>query len=198
MPERDAFGLPADPEGSRALTARPVSDSERFEMSIEQDSESHPHSLGEAHSEHVMTAPGLNAVDPMSAAALPTFGVSALRTPASGVPLVGSERSGHQLTGDYDALQILLQASAAAESLQQRFSELQQRRSELIAEQQQLETDRRTLTESSPVCGTGGRRPFSTARASRGAGTSLRTDCPAGRDSGTAADRAPSCSTDAE
>jgi predicted nucleic acid-binding Zn-ribbon protein len=50
-------------------------------------------------------------------------------------------------TGENDALQILLQASAAAESLQQRFSELQHRRSELFAEQQQLETDRQTFEQ---------------------------------------------------
>ena len=34
------------------------------------------------------------------------------------------------IVGESDALRILFQASAAAESLQQRFSELQQRRSE--------------------------------------------------------------------
>ncbi len=47
--------------------------------------------------------------------------------------------------GDSDALRILLQASAAAESLQQRFTELQQRRAELTAEHQQLEADRRAF-----------------------------------------------------
>ncbi len=49
--------------------------------------------------------------------------------------------------GEADALKILLQASAAAESLQVRFSELQSRRSELIAEQQQLEADRRAFEQ---------------------------------------------------
>ena len=44
-----------------------------------------------------------------------------------------------------DALRILLQASAAAESLQQRFAELNQRRAELLADQQQLEAERRAL-----------------------------------------------------
>lgn len=48
-------------------------------------------------------------------------------------------------TGESDALRILFQASAAAESLQQRFSELQQRRSELQAEQRQLEADRQAF-----------------------------------------------------
>lgn len=45
-------------------------------------------------------------------------------------------------SGEIEAFQILLQASAAAESLQQRFADLQQRRSELIAEQSQLQADR--------------------------------------------------------
>ena len=49
--------------------------------------------------------------------------------------------------GETDALRILFQASAAAESLQQRFSELQQRRSELVSEQKQLEADRRTFEQ---------------------------------------------------
>jgi len=46
---------------------------------------------------------------------------------------------------DNDALRILFQASAAAESLQQRFSELQQRRAELVSEEKQLEADRRAF-----------------------------------------------------
>lgn len=41
-----------------------------------------------------------------------------------------------------DPVQVLLQASAAAESLQERFAELQARRSELLAERRQLEADR--------------------------------------------------------
>jgi hypothetical protein len=49
--------------------------------------------------------------------------------------------------GESDALKILLQASAAAESLQQRFSELQQRRAEITADQKQLEADRRAFEE---------------------------------------------------
>ena len=44
--------------------------------------------------------------------------------------------------GESDALRILLQASAAAESLQVRFSELQQRRAEITADQKQLAVDR--------------------------------------------------------
>ena len=51
------------------------------------------------------------------------------------------------IAGDSDALRILFQASAAAESLQQRFSELQQRRSELTSAQQQLEADRRAFEQ---------------------------------------------------
>ncbi len=46
---------------------------------------------------------------------------------------------------DTDALQILLQASAAAEVLQSRFRELQQRRAEISAEQQQLDAERRAF-----------------------------------------------------
>ena len=51
------------------------------------------------------------------------------------------------IAGDSDALRILFQASAAAESLQQRFSELQQRRAELTSDQQQLEADRRAFEQ---------------------------------------------------
>ncbi|MFM7830460.1 MAG: hypothetical protein ACKPJD_01660, partial [Planctomycetaceae bacterium] len=43
---------------------------------------------------------------------------------------------------DVDALKILLQASAAAESLQLRFAELHQRRAELLSDQRQLEAER--------------------------------------------------------
>ena len=49
------------------------------------------------------------------------------------------------VAGESDALRILYQASAAVESLQQRFSELQQRRSELTADEKQLEADRRAF-----------------------------------------------------
>jgi hypothetical protein len=51
------------------------------------------------------------------------------------------------IAGDSDALRILFQASAAAESLQHRFSELQQRRAELNSDQQQLEADRRAFEQ---------------------------------------------------
>ncbi len=51
------------------------------------------------------------------------------------------------IAGDSDALRILFQASAAAESLQHRFSELQQRRAELTSAQQQLEADRRAFEQ---------------------------------------------------
>lgn len=50
-------------------------------------------------------------------------------------------------SGESDALKILLQASAAAESLQHRFSELQQRRAEIVADQQQLEAERRAFEQ---------------------------------------------------
>jgi hypothetical protein len=43
---------------------------------------------------------------------------------------------------EVDALKILLQASAAAESLQLRFAELHQRRAELLGDQRQLEAER--------------------------------------------------------
>jgi hypothetical protein len=46
-----------------------------------------------------------------------------------------------------DALKILLQASAAAESLQLRFSELNQRRAELSSDQKQLELERWTFEQ---------------------------------------------------
>ncbi len=48
-------------------------------------------------------------------------------------------------TAESDALKILLQASAAAESLQVRFSELQHRRAQISADQNQLEADRRAF-----------------------------------------------------
>lgn len=49
------------------------------------------------------------------------------------------------IAGESDALRILFQASAAAESLQLRFSELQQRRAELASDKNQLEADRRVF-----------------------------------------------------
>lgn len=51
------------------------------------------------------------------------------------------------IAGESDALRILFQASAAAESLQHRFSELQQRRAELASDQKQLEADRRVFEQ---------------------------------------------------
>ena len=76
---------------------------------------------------------------------------------------IGTERPGHRVhpngaaefveavsafgSGESDALKILLQASAAAESLQVRFSELQQRRAEITADQKQLEADRRAFEQ---------------------------------------------------
>lgn len=52
------------------------------------------------------------------------------------------DASAAAIVGESDALRILFQASAAAESLQQRFSELQHRRSELASDEKQLEADR--------------------------------------------------------
>ncbi len=76
---------------------------------------------------------------------------------ASGAGAVGPERGLSPLSfdaealnpfaGESEALKILLQASAAAESLQARFSELQQRRAEIIAHQKQLEADRREFEQ---------------------------------------------------
>ena len=59
-------------------------------------------------------------------------------------PTAGGELSQRTQTPnpDQDALQVLLQASAAAESLQQRFGELQSRQTELTAERSQLSADR--------------------------------------------------------
>ncbi len=49
------------------------------------------------------------------------------------------------VSSDNDALRILLQASAAAESLQQRFAELNQQRAEIAAEHHQLNADRQAF-----------------------------------------------------
>ncbi len=53
----------------------------------------------------------------------------------------------NSMAGESEALRILLQASAAAESLQVRFSELHQRRAEILADQKQLEAERRAFEE---------------------------------------------------
>ncbi|MEN9555893.1 MAG: hypothetical protein RLZZ232_2179 [Planctomycetota bacterium] len=65
------------------------------------------------------------------------------------VPVMELDGSGERSldSTEADALKILLQASAAAESLQQRFSELNQRRAALVAEQQQLEHERRAFEQ---------------------------------------------------
>ena len=65
------------------------------------------------------------------------------------VPAMELDGAGERLldSTEVDALKILLQASAAAESLQQRFSELNQRRAALVAEQQQLEHERRAFEQ---------------------------------------------------
>ena len=64
------------------------------------------------------------------------------RTEASGLPQADAASA-----GESDALRILFQASAAAESLQQRFSELQLRRSELTSDAMQLDADRRAFEQ---------------------------------------------------
>lgn len=64
-------------------------------------------------------------------------------TVASSVP----DANAAAMAGESDALRILFQASAAAESLQQRFSELQQRRSELASDEKQLEAERRAFEQ---------------------------------------------------
>ena len=58
----------------------------------------------------------------------------ALSTPSSVRPVADEN--------PHDPLEVLLQASAAAESLKQQFGELKQRRAELFAERDQLSADR--------------------------------------------------------
>lgn len=55
-----------------------------------------------------------------------------------------SERADSQAV-DQDPLQVLLQASAAAEALQRRFQELQSRQAEVLAEREQLSAERSTF-----------------------------------------------------
>lgn len=57
-------------------------------------------------------------------------------------PVAEGSSSGPTENQDHDPLQVLLQAGAALETLQQRFSELQKRQSELAAERTQLNADR--------------------------------------------------------
>ncbi|MCA9036441.1 MAG: hypothetical protein KDA91_15005 [Planctomycetaceae bacterium] len=75
--------------------------------------------------------------------------VHVLPSTSSTMPRVRSQPvkpdSGQVASSDSDALRILLQASAAAESLQKRFTELNQQRSEIAAEHQQLAADRRAF-----------------------------------------------------
>ena len=66
---------------------------------------------------------------------------------ASGLTSDRPDANAASIAGESDALRILFQASAAAESLQQRFSELQQRRSELATDEKQLEADRRAFEQ---------------------------------------------------
>ncbi|MFO0977480.1 MAG: hypothetical protein U0996_13855 [Planctomycetaceae bacterium] len=71
--------------------------------------------------------------------------VASSGAPAAALPPQPAPFAG--LGEESDALRILLQASAAAESLQQRFAELNQRRAELLADQQQLEAERRAFEQ---------------------------------------------------
>lgn len=71
-------------------------------------------------------------------------GIGAALTSAASATL---DANAVAIAGDSDALRILFQASAAAESLQQRFSELQQRRAALTSDHQQLEADRRAFEQ---------------------------------------------------
>ena len=77
---------------------------------------------------------------PRSAVASP----GAVLSPGSSGTTVSSvlDASAAAVVGESDALRILFQASAAAESVRQRFSELQHRRSELASDEKQLEADR--------------------------------------------------------
>lgn len=68
------------------------------------------------------------------------------RAPADSEDVFGSRERMPDST-ESEALKILLQASAAAESLQQRFSELNQRRAALTADQQQLQHERRAFEQ---------------------------------------------------
>ena len=68
------------------------------------------------------------------------FGAASLQGSTSTV--TSGQLDANAAAGESDALRILFQASAAAESLQLRFSELQQRRSELATDEKQLEADR--------------------------------------------------------
>lgn len=78
----------------------------------------------------------------------PSCGVAATPgaalTPATSSTTASSllDANAAAIVGESDALRILFQASAAAESLQLRFSELQQRRAELASDEKQLEADR--------------------------------------------------------
>ncbi len=72
---------------------------------------------------------------------------SAVRSSSDQTSSLPASATGQTASNEADALQILLQASAAAETLQNRFSELQLRRSELAAEHRQLEADRRAFEQ---------------------------------------------------
>ncbi len=75
-------------------------------------------------------------------------GVGAARLEQAPVQAIaGTTEALNPFAVESDALKILLQASAAAESLQHRFSELQQRRAEIVADQKQLEAERRAFEQ---------------------------------------------------
>ena len=77
-----------------------------------------------------------------------TSGVGAAKLEHAPVQAIaGTTEALNPFAGESDALKILLQASAAAESLQHRFSELQQRRAEIVADEHQLEAERRAFEQ---------------------------------------------------
>lgn len=147
MPDSDAADLRADP--SRLLRA--PTDAARV-------AESAPSRAWGPNNQPVPSPDELHAEDSSvlperSTAARHESASEVIAVPSAPSPLpehrfaIGAGAFSSQATGENDALQILLQASAAAESLQHRFSELQQRRAELLSEQQQLEADRRTFEQ---------------------------------------------------
>ncbi|MDA1231780.1 MAG: hypothetical protein O2856_13480 [Planctomycetota bacterium] len=69
------------------------------------------------------------------------------RTALSNADSAALDANAVAIAGDSDALRILFQASATAESVRQRFSELQQRRSELNSDKKQLDADRRAFEQ---------------------------------------------------
>ncbi len=108
----------------------------------DQDSNLAPADVGEAQA--ALLPPLSNLLN--AAAPQPPF--SPPTSISGSLHLSGANSSGSDSAGpDSDALQILLQASAAAEVLQSRFRELQQRRAEIAAEHQQMDAERRVFEQ---------------------------------------------------